>query len=359
MITCPNVFSFIENPSGTLATLKAFVRSALDRRLSSIRVDQHGCEVLDLGAEAVASVLAREASRSYGKKLSGVFPTSPEQQQIVRSVGMPQALGISAPGRRFLVFGLKSGRKGRSVSADSTQAEKTTEDLVRYIDRCLREYGHSLTQIGKKHYSDLVGEVITNAEDHSRRGDWWVSAYLRRHAPQTWADCHLTVFSFGDSLAESLHRLPPEALLRKQIENLVHRHRKWWVADRWQPTDLWTLYALQGRVSRRNAAADYVGDRGQGTADMIETFQGLSSEQDRTAKMCVLSGNTHILFDDKYRMQRTKRGRIIAFNRENSLSKPPDRDYVRHIDETFPGTLISLQFFIDQEYLHEVTSRAA
>ena len=92
---------------------------------------------------------------------------------------------------------------------------------------------------------------------------------------------------------------------------------------------------------------------------MIETFQGLSSAQDRTAKMCVLSGNTHIMFDAKYRMQRTNRGRIIAFNKENSLTKPPDRNYVQHIDETFPGTLISLQFFIDQEHLHEITNRAA
>jgi len=92
---------------------------------------------------------------------------------------------------------------------------------------------------------------------------------------------------------------------------------------------------------------------------MIETFQGLSGDRFGTAKMCVMSGRTHILFDGKYKMKRTSQGRIVAFNEDNDLSRLPDRQYVRHIDEGFPGTLISLQFFLDQEYLREISNHAA
>lgn len=125
------------------------------------------------------------------------------------------------------------------------------------------------------------------------------------------------------------------------------------------------MYALQGGVSRKNAGKDHVGDYGQGTADLIEFFQelGQTAGAEAVPKMCVLSGHTIVQFDGRYCMQRVENElgvwRIIAFNKENSLDLPPDPESVRHLPSYFPGTLISMRFYLDPEYLHAIPAAGA
>ena len=44
---------------------------------------------------------------------------------------------------------------------------------------------------------------------------------------------------------------------------------------------------------------------------------------------------------------------IIAFNKENDIYQKPDRTYVRRIKERFPGTIISLRFYLDGRYIRK------
>ena len=123
--------------------------------------------------------------------------------------------------------------------------------------------------------------------------------------------------------------------------------------------DLWTLYALQGGVSRRNYEKREIGNYGQGTANMIQMFQDLGGDRIARPKMCVLSGSTLVLFDGRYRMVEKNGSRIIAFNRRNDLRKPPDSRCVRHLEHYFPGTLISMRFMLDRGHLSEISRRAS
>ena len=91
---------------------------------------------------------------------------------------------------------------------------------------------------------------------------------------------------------------------------------------------------------------------------MIETFQYLSG--DENAAMCILSGRTRLTFDGTYRMEETASGRrTIAFNGANRLDEPPDSRYVEFLDERFPGTVLSLQFVLQEELLRSVARRPA
>lgn len=353
----PEQFSFIENPEGTLEVLEQFVRAAAGSRVDRIFVDQRGCQLIDLGAEAVLSALGREG-RKVGKEMGGYFPTSTSEHAIVEAVGLPRALGITTPRSDFEVFELRRGRR-RGLDR-ATSAEVATTDLVEYVDRCLRLYGHAFTDSGKQLLAELVGEVITNAEEHSLRPEWWVSAYLRQHEKGEWGDCHIAMFNFGRSLAQSLRTLPHGSILRGEIERLVdlHKGERAFVRRIWEEDDLWTLYALQGKVSRRNRGTTSVGDNGQGTVKMIQMFQDLGGRRRGNPKMCVVSGNTHILFDGTYPM-RAEEGRPprVAFNSANDLAERPDPKYVRHLERSFPGTVISLRFDLDKEHLNELTGK--
>lgn len=350
----PRVFSFIENPEPTISTLEHLARCSCDNRISEIGIHHSRCEIIDHCAEAVATVLADEAYHKHRKNLRGRFPDNPELKRMVYAVGMPSVLGITQPTEEFIVYQVRRGK--RQFSDHTTSCESATTDLVNYIDKCLGTLGFRLAPPARARYSNLVSEVITNAEVHSTRPDWWVAAYYRTEESQGWGDCHITVFCFGESLAESLQRLDSRALLRRTIEQRVAHHRKLGFSKKWQEDDLWTLFAIQRGVSRQNEEVDEVGDRGQGTADLIAAFHDLAGSR-VPAKMCVVSGNTHILFDGRHRIKRNAAGQDrIAFNEANSLAAPPDPNYVRHLKRKFPGTLVSLRFALDQQHLHALSS---
>lgn len=126
----------------------------------------------------------------------------------------------------------------------------------------------------------------------------------------------------------------------------------------WNEEALWTLYALQGGVTRH-----YENDptRGQGTARAIRYFQKLGQTRagEVRPRMAVVSGHTHIIFDDGRQMQEreTEHGEprlIIAFNKDNTLEQPPERDRVKSLRNYFPGTMLSFRFYLDEEYLQGV-----
>jgi hypothetical protein len=307
--------------------------------------------------------LARDV---YGITMQGRVPKKPELRDIAWASGLPRFLGVSheePPG--FVTLGLLGGRKRRERADASTYRERVATELTTYVNACLERYNWTLNRRGARYFSSIAGEVIGNAEDHSLEPYWWVAAYLHQGAENSYGDCHITIFNFGRTLYESMCELPEESVLRRRIRTLVEEHtRRGFWRPHWTEENLWTLYALQEGSSRYQVDSKELSDRGQGTADMIQFFQelGQSEAAQNVPKMCVVSGRTHILFDTTYPMtlQETESGtkrRIIALNEDNDLRQPPDRNYVRHLKRPFPGTLISLRFYLDEAHLRN-TRRA-
>lgn len=111
------------------------------------------------------------------------------------------------------------------------------------------------------------------------------------------------------------------------------------------------------KISRFNSKADP--DRGTGTIKFIQNFSilGKTFENDKPL-MTILSGNTHILFDGTYNLKskivRNKEIPVIAFNKENDLRKRPDKKVVKLLKNKFPGTIITVEFFVDRRYLKSI-----
>jgi hypothetical protein len=364
----PEIFSFIEAPDATLGVLRALVSRSVTRKVKRFFIDQEECKQVDLCAEAVASVLVREATRALRLQVTGRLPQDPLQRDVAKAAGLPRFLGAKLdPPLGFVTLGLVAGRKRAEKANVSSQREIVTTRLTNYVNACLKRYNWSLSRSAARYLSSIVGEVIGNAEDHSQEhsseANWWVAAYLHEASDLAYGDCHITIFNFGRTLYESMQELPLDSLLRKGIESLVEEHTKRGFFSRpsWTPENLWTLYALQEGASRYQVGEKILNDRGQGTADMIQFFQrlGQSKAASSEPRMCIVSGRTHILFDNTYQMQlqRTEAGptrRIIGLNSSNTLSEPPDERYVRHLESSFPGTLISLRFYLDEEHLNTI-----
>ena len=71
--------------------------------------------------------------------------------------------------------------------------------------------------------------------------------------------------------------------------------------------------------------------------------------------MCIISGDTQILFDGRYwpseRVAHGEKATVMAFNDANDLHVPPDKANVMSLTKFFPGTLISLRFYLSADDL--------
>lgn len=358
----PEVFSFIENPVGTARAIERIVTSARDPKVHTLTIDHRKCRRIDHCAEAIATVLVERAHVDFGKNVGGPMPKDPALWRIVASVGMAGVLvdNKELP-RGMIAFPLTHGK--RTPGDQSTDNEVTAGNLVEYINECLAVHGYTLARRAGEYYTRLVAEVITNAEEHTRRPEWWVAAYYVDDHPDDGITrsgvCRIAIFNFGRSIAESLKDLPPGNLLRKRISSLVARHKSQGFPSHWQEDDLWTLAAIQHKVSRKSDDTEEGRDRGQGTAKMIAAFHHLASDSVKP-KMCLVSGRTRVLFDGTYELKRNAKGRLrIAFNASNSLEHRPERRYVHHLERPFPGTLLSLRFTLDAEHLNAVYHQVA
>jgi len=353
----------IDAPNEALAVIHSFIGYVRGASTAQVFMDQRACTQIDFDAESLLAALALEARKQHRTAFAGYVPTDPAAREISMATGLPHVLGDVPPAPDYFhIFDLYCGHKRVLTSPfEATDKERISTKVVEYINRCLMHYDHELTDDAKCRLGNMVGEVLANCEDHSATSTWWIAAYLRRSHPI--GDCRFTIFNFGRTIAASLTDLPEDALLRQDIERLVKRHRMQGLfSPSWTEENLWTLYALQGGVSRHNREHDRVGDRGQGTADMIQFFQELGQAGDGSVRptMAIVSGSTHIRLDGRFpltdRLENGKRVRLLALNDDNDISKPPAKGIVRTLKSYFPGTLIAGRFFLDKRHLQDMAT---
>jgi hypothetical protein len=342
-------------------------------RLAKIHFDHSKCTMLELGASAVMDVITLEIRNGWAKRkvkyqLGGRLPDDESIKEIIRASGLTKNLKVAdqalseAKAKNYLLFDLISGGKEYASPHSSSETEKAEQKLTDYFDACLKKSGFHLTIDGRRNLSIMVGEMMTNAEEHSGHGRWFVTGYLRKQ--DGYDEVNIAIFNFGRTIYETFdEKIDPS--LRADLKHLSDHHtQKGFFGSEWSEETLWTLYSLQEGVSRYTGTPRGT-DRGTGTVRMIEFFQNLGRKDDAKLepKMCLLSGSAYILFDSRYKMLSepvdNEMRSTIAFNSTNSLLDPPDKNNVKKIHGHFPGTIVSLKFFLDKKYLSQQMTNTA
>jgi hypothetical protein len=376
LIKFPEKFCLINNSRETLDVIYSLVE-CYSNGATSFFFDQSKCDEIGIAASALFDIVALEIRNELRRRklnfvCGGFLPDDPRAANLIKRMGITRHLKV--PGTQlpsvihdsFVVFDLFEGRKpvGSDLMRTTTQ-EIAASNLVRFLDKCLKLGKYELKVPDQRQILKWVGEIITNAEDHSGEGKWYVIACLCPcESGDSIYECQIGIINFGRSIYESLNNAntPRQTLI--QIKDVADRHlsRNFFHKQEYEPQDLWTLYALQDGVSRFSVRP---GDstRGKGTVDMIEAFQYLGRTNTGSLKprMSLVSGSSLILFDEKYRMKSmiVDQGsrKIIAFNEANSLDDKPDKDNVSSLGAAlFPGTVLSFRFYIDHKHLASLNS---
>lgn len=355
----PKNFSIIDNPYATLKKIReAATYSRVPTKIKGVSINHYTVTSIDLAAESIFDLTMMEMEKeikSHNRKIQikGSYPKDEYLQRFIRAVGIIKNLEVE---HEFLtqdeekdlkVFQMRNSRYYQKDNIDQADyKENTVTDFVDHINSCLIVNGRQLTQEARFRLADYTGEIISNAEDHTDMNDWSVVGYLDNNYEQH--ACEITIFNFGNTISSTLKDLPDDHYTKTIITPYIDLHEsKGWFGESWDEDDLLTLMALQGDISQKNTNNEM--DRGQGTVEMIEFFQKIHKEctkEDKScARMAILSGKTHVLFDGTYSMTSSESRKVIAFNKDNDLNQRPDKKYVTNLgDISFPGTIISIRF---------------
>ena len=349
----PRILSFIDNPKETLKFFHKFV-GLLKAGTEGFFIDQTEQRDIDISAGLLLNVIAYSARHHLGVRFGGRYPREWRALEIVVAAGLPPLFVRDHVALSTVkVFKVRHGHQLNEGGQQSTPKERVADAFVRYVKESFTEAGCDLALADQNALHKIITEVLGNAEDHGD-GVWWLAGHMRKPQPeQPFAEWELSLLNFGASISDTLRQMPdgPE---RDSVEQLVSEHRRQGIFNSaWTEDGLWTFYALQEGISSNVKGQGTVA--GMGLTDLLEAFTrlGATNAPGFHPRLCLLSGTTHIVFDENHAVTRDRNDRrIIALNSSRSLSDPPDAGTVSSLWPPFPGTLVGIRFFLDPRNGH-------
>lgn len=352
-IAFPSTYSLTRDPDAALLVVSRILGHTLGGA-SEIYLEQEPCEHVDLCAESLHSALAYFV-RLCGTKIDGRYPAAEEARKRVAAFGVPGVLdGFErVPPPDYFLLPLEQIDRTSISAGTATDDEEVSG---RFLKKLRRRLGGNVL---KPQIAELLGQFISEAVGNAMThgGDeWWVAGYYRRLSSEGTGYCYVTVFNFGDTIAQTLReQLPAGSSHRKHLLRLEQYHREHGLFNEtWTREGFWTVAALQPGVSRSGDIAK----SGHGTDDMIRFIHvigdGMLNEE--RPVLSVLSGSTQILIDGTYPVARQASREIgvyTAFNPANDFLQAPDPRYVRTLEQFFPGTSVSVGFHLDTRHLEK------
>lgn len=376
-IKIPEIFSLIENPTEVIQLYQTIFNIS-KKKYKGIFFDHSECKVIDIAASTVMDIFIMNLDDYYKKRdislnYYGRLPQDTKNKIILFASGIVKHLEatdkniereigkLTESGQIKLLELINGGQSSKTLRVKKTNVSGFAADqLSNYFRECLETQGWSITPEGVDYICQLVGETINNSELHSGEFcQWFTLGHYSQDKDTDHGECQIVLFNFGQTIYEGLKKSMLSEELRRSLQYLsdMHTQKGFFNVKIWDEETLWTLYSLQDGVSR--FTSDDEPDRGTGTVKLIDAFQKIGgTSYGKSPQMSIISGHACIYFDGKYILQNVQVGKEfrqrIAFNEQNDLELPPDPNYVKRLDYYFPGTVISMKFYLDSKFISQI-----
>lgn len=361
-------FSLLHDPRATISALQEIAEAESTAPGAKINFKDEYC------LDVAPFILLAECWNEMLPIFEGGEMSLP-MQKVLATIGVQYAMGIRLKGLTELsdvwAYPLMRRRsEGTTASStpflDAQTREIASDHFCDALNKWLShpDIGVSLTDRGLGKIKNLLGELLENAERHSdgerRDGRWAVSGFMARRYDDDAGDwvyrAHLGIVSIGDSFSKSLERALPE--VRNSIDEYVRSMRK--KGAKQSDKTLRTLAALQDGVT---CAADADSDNrgGFGLQEMLDivSLLGETPVPDRRPRVTILSGASCIMLRAPYirglPISNDDPTRVLWCNPLNSKDEVPDQSFVFDLEPGLPGTVISVGFVLDPNYLKTAT----
>ncbi|OCH06554.1 hypothetical protein [Aliivibrio fischeri] len=360
----PLDFDIFSNPEKVLKNIEKVRHLLLKPKLDGFKMNHKNVKRNSLGSEALLGILVSEII-SHRKKhdsfidfsFSGRYPIDKDAKALVDDIGLVRELQDpdfkdakqNQHNDKVHLF-RADNRYHHGVSVKGGDKKTTTaKECVEHLEGCLNSHQLTIKKEAQDRLKACLGEVLDNANEHCGRTSsvWYVRSYFNDRS-QKRPYFELMVLNLGNSIAQNFIQLPEDSDVKNTALNYVYRHD-----DVMDENALLTVAALQGNMSSKR---DLDRTRGQGTVTLIETFESiyrdyciLRQPNGKSAEMNLISGNTIIKFDGKYKSKVIEQETgselfRMTFNDEQSLEFPPDENYVSVMEDVYlPGVMINIR----------------
>lgn len=361
-------FSFLTNADETLRAFKNI--GELEGRELSAVLNFNDPHCLDAGSFLVlAEVWPKMAPVFIGgrmerpiQKVLNATGVSRNNRMSMKAIEGDEELLIDGKHSDVWAFPLQRRRPALSsrsptVHLDPQAREMATDRFCSAVNEWLGvpEIDQELTAVGRGWLGNIIGELLCNAERHSQPrsddGDWSTTAFMVRRDGDDGPvlKCYIAFLSVGRSFSESLSDAAVD--VRAKLSEYVARHSGCGISDE----TLATVFALQDTITCDPAARESRSG-GTGLQDVLEFVDELGGRgpASNDARVTIVSGKSCIALTRSYIpgvRREALQPRLQWCNAPNSSDHPPDSDVVFDLSEHFAGTLVSVSFTLDPEYL--------
>lgn len=359
-------FSIDENYDETIKKISDIVYSMWINAGSTIEIDFSDCQKVDQGALFLLQILRLEFQEEFEKlnrrlvvldsRLNVQFTESKDSDVNLHlflcGLISTVVLGDSIQPINTLGY-LKGSRQQRSYLENKKGLNASK--IVNYINTCLTHSGFELNNQGRNDLTNLIGEVLNNAEDHSPFMTYYVTANYHHEVCNSnleiVGELNLSFLNFGYSIYEGLEDNKSEnagvyKVLTDGCEIILKKD------STFSKENLFTLFALQEGISRLKFENE---SRGTGTMKFIRCFFSMGDYEDRQRKkipnMSILSGKTRLVCDKAHEPFIKENRYFMSLNDEKDLTLPPDKSHLKKLDYAFPGTLLTLKVFLNSDHI--------
>jgi len=252
-----------------------------------------------------------------------------------------------------LTFGRKRLYKNNMKGAACTK-------VTNFLNEALKQTGFELKREGKKHIGNLVGEVLSNCEDHCHRlTHWYIDgvAFAEREGNHEFVELNISIINIGKSMYEAFEETKASNHeMYKLVSEKYEKHKsKFTPFTSFNKECLYTLYLLNDGISRLKYEDS---SRGNGTTRFLNAFitlGGYGKENEKyNSALNIISGKTIITCDNVIKPIKRNNLMIVPLNKSEDINELPDKNYLSLHKEHFPGTILECTIYTNREYLNRI-----
>ena len=349
--------SFLDEPAQTLESIRGLLKAETGAREVRVHFDDERC--LDVAPYLLLAMLWRELVPIFtGGRMT------PEIQKLVEAVQLRKPLKMARfrhvaddhEMRAFPLHRRRAANTSRSATRylDPQTSEEVQDAFVASIDDWLaqEEIDQQLTPAGRGQISNIIGEILDNAERHSMPhtmdGDWTIAGFMARRddPPGVRFECSIAFISVGATISEGLDTSPPS--VAAEVSAYVDTHR------RRHPEELLrTIMSLQDGITRVAKSAD-ANRGGTGLQDVLDLVGELGDDNLSGCgpKVTIVSGSACLKLHGTHSKGARTPGdpfspRQVWFNAANDSADAPDPAYAFSLPQSFPGTIVTMSFVFE------------
>lgn len=370
----PAEFSIIDFPKESYRFIQEVTAALILQKYQIININYKNCIRADLGAQVLLDIILkdiitffktlRQIKPKYAqvKEINGTNFKNDAIKKLLFSVGSPAIhMNKTVYFKDIIPYKLCIHDRESHIDPIKIIEKKDidTTTLVDYVIECLKRLNKKLTPEKLDNLCVVISEILINAEEHSSTKYRFSIGYFHeiQEDGKHYGVFRLAILNFGNTIYEKFKApgCPNTNIVTKmKILSDSYNKRNIFFQKQFEEETLWTLYSLQEGVT--TVAPDKYRKRGNGSIQFIESFFNIKGEEeniDEISRLAILSGNTSIIFDGKYKIhEKVSNGekfKYMTFNNSQNIEEKPDPKYVKFVEDYFPGTIISAKILFNDD----------